>query len=567
MALSEDGMQTRSCDAKTIEALALALGIAIMIYDRNDKLIAASSQFLRFFDISPDLLVPGARLRDLFTATFDAGGQVLGSLNGKPRHISREDWIAERIAVHWRERYESVERLPDGRWVRMCKRRMADGVLIATIADVTAEKHQEAELSRMRHQAELAQYILNNLANPVMVKDSNLRYVVVNDAFCRIPGLHPKQVLGRTAGELVAPHLAARFERIEGAVIETGVPYEATEDIYRADGSVMHAITRVRRSGTPGNYYVTISFDDVSAFLEKGTYQPESTTRYDKESRKVVRWFEKPAASASPPTPMSRVLILDEDSRRAATRVTELKKAGSDAVAIADADEVRSFLDAALSVNMTVSDVEVTAEMAKALSKFPDAARYGILARAIERELGDTPAPRTERAAPFHQPYIPVEPAPRTIRSPDISAAAPARPEQSQVANSPPSRIRVLVAEDNDVNQIVFEQILEGIGVDFRIVSNGHEAVAAWQAAVPDLILMDVSMPGMNGLQATQAIREAEAAEADKCAHVPIVAVTAHAMSGDKERCFGAGMDDYLSKPVSPEKLESIIEKWTGGAG
>lgn len=556
MALSESGMQTRSCEARIIEGLALALDIGIMIYDRNDRLIAATSQFLRFFDVSPDLLAPGARLRDLFTATFDAGGQVLGSLNGKPRHISREDWIAERIAVHWRERYESVERLPDGRWVRLCKRRMADGVLIATIADVTAEKHQEAELSRMRHQAELAQHILNNLANPVMVKDSKLCYVVVNDAFCRIPGLHPKQVLGRTAGELVAPQLAARFERIEGAVLETGVPYEATEDIYRADGSVMHAITRVRRSGTPGNYYVTISFDDVSAFLENGTYQPESTTRYDKESRKVARWFEKPAASASPSTPMGRVLILDEDSQRAATRVTELKKAGSDAVAIANADEVRAFLDAALSVNMMVSDVEVTTEMAKALSGVLLSGKHGILKQAIERKLGDAPPPKpaaTQRAAP--------------AQSPDVPAGKSTKPnDQNLVAGSPRSRIRVLVAEDNDVNEIVFEQILEGIGVGFRIVSNGQEAVAAWQAAVPDLILMDISMPGMNGLQATQAIRDAEAAGADKCAHVPIIAMTAHAMSGDKERCFAAGMDDYLSKPVSPEKLESIIEKWIGGA-
>jgi len=120
----------------------------------------------------------------------------------------------------------------------------------------------------------------------------------------------------------------------------------------------------------------------------------------------------------------------------------------------------------------------------------------------------------------------------------------------------------VLVAEDNDVNQIVFEQILEGIGADFRIVNNGEEAVAAWRAAAPDLILMDVSMPVMNGLQATQAIRNAEAGEADKAGRVPVIAVTAHAMGGDRERCLAAGMDDYLSKPVSPEKLEAIIQKW-----
>ncbi len=125
----------------------------------------------------------------------------------------------------------------------------------------------------------------------------------------------------------------------------------------------------------------------------------------------------------------------------------------------------------------------------------------------------------------------------------------------------------MLVAEDNDVNQIVFEQILEGIGVDFRIVNNGQEAVAAWRASAPDLILMDVSMPVMNGLQAVQAIRDAEANEAGQTGHVPVIAVTAHAMGGDRERCLAAGMDDYLSKPVNPEKLEALIQKWVENSG
>ena len=187
MALNETGAR-RSCeDARTIEALASALDIAIMIYDRNDTLIAASSQFLGFFDISPDLLQPGARLRDLFNATFDAGARVLGSLNGKTRYISREDWIAERIAIHWRERYESVEKLADGRWVRLCKRRMPDGILIATVQDVTERKRKDEEMAEVLKKAELVQVILDNLATPVVVKDSELRYVMVNDAFCRIP--------------------------------------------------------------------------------------------------------------------------------------------------------------------------------------------------------------------------------------------------------------------------------------------------------------------------------------------------------------------------------------------
>ncbi|MCY0093944.1 response regulator [Hoeflea ulvae] len=564
MALNESGIQGRSFEAKTIEGLALALDIGIMIYDRNDTLIAASTQVRRFFDISPDVLMPGARLRDLFGAAYDAGGGVLGSTNGRPRNISREDWIAERIAVHWRERYESIEKLADGRWVRLCKRRMSDGILISTLSDVTNYKHQETELTRTRHQAELSQHILDNLANPVVVKDSELRYVVVNDAFCRIPGLHPKQVLGRTAAELVEPELAAHFEKIEGDVLATGVPYETVEDIFRADGNVMHVITRIRRSGTPGNYYVTISFDDVSAFIESGKFRPQTISRYGKKA--AADAHIPLAAAEARPAPTGRVLVLDENRHRSAIRVAGLKSSGADAVAIADVHEALAFLDAASSAGIEISDVDISIEMALELSAMTVSAEHDLLRRAVERRIADG----TRQAAPSRRIPGRAEPADVPVQTVPAPATAPAAaaavPDSKPLGGSQIVRPRVLVAEDNDVNQIVFEQILEGIGVDFRIVSNGHEAVAAWQASVPDLILMDISMPGMNGLQATQAIRDAEAAATGDDAHVPIIAVTAHAMNGDKERCFAAGMDDYLSKPVSPEKLELIIEKWIGAA-
>ena len=121
----------------------------------------------------------------------------------------------------------------------------------------------------------------------------------------------------------------------------------------------------------------------------------------------------------------------------------------------------------------------------------------------------------------------------------------------------------VLVAEDNEVNQIVFTQILQTTNWLFQIVRNGAEAVEAWQKHDPAVILMDVSMPVMNGHQATRKIRDLEAATG---AHVPIIGVTAHALESDRELCFQAGMDDYLSKPISPEALEAKIRNWIGGA-
>lgn len=117
----------------------------------------------------------------------------------------------------------------------------------------------------------------------------------------------------------------------------------------------------------------------------------------------------------------------------------------------------------------------------------------------------------------------------------------------------------VLVAEDNEVNQLVFSQILNGMGINYHIVDNGRKAVEAWQSRKPALVLMDVSMPELNGLEATRKIRQAEGV-GDRS--TPIVGVTAHALTGDRERCLDAGMDDYLSKPVSPDKLAEKLGKW-----
>ena len=126
---------------------------------------------------------------------------------------------------------------------------------------------------------------------------------------------------------------------------------------------------------------------------------------------------------------------------------------------------------------------------------------------------------------------------------------------------SPHSQLDLLVAEDNEVNQIVFTQILEELGVRYQIADNGGTAFELWKMHRPALILMDVSMPVMNGHQATQAIREAEA-EDPGLGRTPVIGVTAHALTGDRERCMEAGMDDYLSKPISPEKLEAKIREW-----
>ena len=117
--------------------------------------------------------------------------------------------------------------------------------------------------------------------------------------------------------------------------------------------------------------------------------------------------------------------------------------------------------------------------------------------------------------------------------------------------------LRVLVAEDNVVNQRVARGLLTKRGHQVTIVANGREAVEAVENGTFDLVLMDVQMPEMDGCEATTAIRTMEAGTGR---HVRIVAMTAHAMSGDRDRCFAAGMDGYLSKPIVPAMLRTVVE-------
>jgi CheY-like chemotaxis protein len=121
-----------------------------------------------------------------------------------------------------------------------------------------------------------------------------------------------------------------------------------------------------------------------------------------------------------------------------------------------------------------------------------------------------------------------------------------------------PPDLHVLVAEDHPVNRLLIDKLLQGLGVQATLVPDGGAAVAAVRDGAYDLVLMDVHMPGMDGLEATHAIRLLS----DDAAAVPIVALTASALVQDRQRCLEAGMDDHLSKPIDKEALAKALAYW-----
>lgn len=142
-----------------------------------------------------------------------------------------------------------------------------------------------------------------------------------------------------------------------------------------------------------------------------------------------------------------------------------------------------------------------------------------------------------------------------------VEARRPEIRETSPQADMRAKNLRVLVAEDNPVNQELTLSLLELAGCTVTLASNGQDALDACKRETFDMVLMDCQMPGMDGYEATEAIRRFEADQSKP--RVPIVALTANAVDGDREKCIAVGMDDYLSKPFSRQQLGAMLTKWS----
>jgi CheY-like chemotaxis protein len=224
-------------------------------------------------------------------------------------------------------------------------------------------------------------------------------------------------------------------------------------------------------------------------------------------------------------------------------------------VVTSDPDMVRQFLALRLPVAAVLIDARCL-EASDRLVEACSAARVpiivltqgGIAASTTQwggRTFSHVRAPmRPEELLAVLRRALGVEPPSLPIVVPETTDASATRP------------VRVLLAEDHPVNQHLVQRLLARRGHSVHVAADGRQAVEAFEREPFDLVLMDVQMPVMDGLEATAAIRRLESARGG---HVLIVAMTAHAMAGDRERCLEAGMDDYLAKPIEPGALVALV--------
>jgi CheY-like chemotaxis protein len=194
-------------------------------------------------------------------------------------------------------------------------------------------------------------------------------------------------------------------------------------------------------------------------------------------------------------------------------------------------------------------------DLARRITAGPDLGAAGLVLLTSGLDVSQTEARASGFAASMTKP-VQLSRLRSTLQ--DIVGVRRERAPAAEVAPAPSARGRILVVEDGEINQLVATGMLEHFGYTVDVADDGFAALAAIRRTTYDAVLMDVQMPGMDGYEATSEIRSIEGAER----RTPIIAMTAGAVEGDRERCLAAGMDDYLSKPIDLAAVGRVVAHW-----
>jgi PAS domain S-box-containing protein len=535
-----------------LDAVCDALTAAIIVYDRNDLIIFASRRLLTYFPLSETIIQPGTRLRDFLGALYDCRDKGASNAIASTRNASKHEWIAERLASHWKERSERTERLGSDRWLRYSKKRLPSGLGINVISDISEQKKREDQWRADLERVQTTEEILDSMPFPITVKDGNLAYVAVNREICTLLNTTPDGLLGRTLYDLHPRELAARIDADDRQVLDSGKPMTIPERLIRPDGEEALIMTRKQRIGKPGRYFLITIMEDVTALAVSGENGRPVLPGMEHLAFVHSSYLQSRAGfqqSALEDLSGHSILLVSANPAVIDTAGKTLKDAGVDFAGVVSLDEQRAFIDLASSSGVVIDLVIVETQMT--LESLDLARSHGLSVLALD-------AAQLQHGLLKHLTGNFTERQDGPVLDDDweisTSTAAPSR--ASDMAD-------VLVVEDNDINQIVFSQILEGLGCSYVIAASGAEALRLFEAHAPQIVLMDVTLPDMDGFEVTRSIRDSGMPGGQ---HVPIIGVIAQAFEGDRETCAAAGMNDMLLKPISPDMIEAVFQQFFNAA-
>jgi len=396
-----------------------------------------------------------------------------------------------------------------------------------------------------------------------------LRQILINLASNAVKFTDTGEVVVRVSLTEDTSHDALlRFEVVDTGI---GIPPEVQEHLFQAFAQADSSTTR--KYGGTG---LGLAISQRLAELMGGSIGVASTPGQGSTFWFTARLAKRPAPdqvsrTAAPTLRGVRVLCVDDNATNLAVLEAQLRAWGMRVACVPDGvhalAQMRAAPQAACPYDLAIFDYHMPGmdglQLAHAITADPSLAstRLVMLSSFAQRGDGDT----VQQAGIAVYVTKPVRQSPlfdaiATAMDRTTPPPAAALMTRAHLAEAPAQvHARVLVAEDNVVNQKVAVRMLEKLGCRVDVVANGREALEALERMAYDCVLMDCQMPEMDGYEATMAIRTREIQTGG---HVPIIAMTANAMQGDCEQCLAVGMDDYVGKPVQAPDLLAMLRKW-----
>lgn len=498
-----------------------ALPDGFVLFDRDDRLVVFNEPYKHLYSASAPAIFEGATFESILRYGAERGQY--------PEAVGREaEWLAQRMAHHHEAAQEMEQELPGNRWVRIIERETPDGDRVGFRVDITNLKRQQQALSRARLEAEKAsiaksQFLANmshEIRTPMTGLIGMLDIMLDND----LPDDHRQRALqARTSANAL---LAILNDILDVSKLEAG-------DL---------KIERIPVS--------------VRAILEDclGLAAPRA-----KEKALRLQSFVDPSVPKwilSDPTRLRQIML------NLVTNAVKFTEVGHVTITLG-----RRFHQDQETLCIEVQDSGIgipAAAQARLFDRFTQAEesttrRFGgtglglaICKQLIDLMQGEISVESGEGKGTTFSVRLPLEETAAICAPAPVSHAIP-------TDSGSQTPLRVLLAEDVMVNRMVIQSLLGKRGHEVTVATNGLEAVEAVTQERFDVILMDIQMPEMDGYEATQAIR----ALPEPACDTPIVALTAHAMEGDREMCIRHGMDDYATKPIDVEQLVGAIERAT----
>ncbi len=491
-----------------------SFGEAFVIYDRDDRLAYCNEQYRAYHRSTADLLEPGRRFEEILRAGA-ARGQYLEAIGRE------EEWVVKRLQAHRSGNTDTLQKTNDGRWLRIIERITPEGFLVGFRIDVSelyvakdaAESANRAKsefLANMSHEIRtpmngilgMTEVLLDSPLSPEqreylsIVKASGDSLLgIINDILD-----FSKIEAGRMELECIPFDLSTLIAASVAAQLPLAVTKGLAIELHMADDLPAIVTGDPLRLGQ----VITKLLDNAIKFTERG------------EIRVRVRLLEATCADSI----RLHLAVTDTGIGIAPDKLATV----FNSFAQADSSVSRPFGGTGLGLTIARQLLALMGGTLHVDSVLGQGSSFSFDFRA--GTPAQSPAPVDEQA------FSDVQPLPRSLN--------------------------ILLVEDNRVNQRLATAILGKAGHRVSVASDGFEAIARASEERFDVVLMDLQMPGLDGIQATQRIRAQEAASA---AHMPIIAMTANALAGDKERCLAAGMDDYLSKPIKRNELFQALAR------